>query len=106
MKERFNTLFNGINIGILAPMGGFLLIFLLDNHLSVRVQSLQTFIDFNVGLHKLPKLMALSVFISALPVFFLFINLEMGAAAKGVLGATFFYGFIIMALVITQWFTT
>lgn len=106
MKDRFDTLFNGLNIGILAPMLGFYLIFLLDNSLMNRQQSLDVFIKFNSGLDKLPKIMALSIFISALPVFFGFIWLEMAHAAKGVLGATFFYGFVIIILVITHWITT
>lgn len=106
MKERFDTLFNGLNIGVLAPMLGFYLIFLLDNSLMESKQSLDAFIEFNSGLNKLPKLMALSVFISSLPVFFGFIWLGMGKAAKGVLGATFFYGFVIIILVVAYWITT
>ena len=105
MKEKFNSLFIGLNWGAIAPLLGYMLLYLLDITLSGDI-TFDQFMDRNSSMDKLPKIMSISVFISNLPLFFAALRLKMDKAARGVLGATMFYGLIIIILVIVHWITT
>jgi hypothetical protein len=101
MKERFNTIMNGVNLGVLAPFIGVLFLYGVDMFLS-GYQPLERFVDSNTTIEKLPKLLALSVFIGSLPIFFIVLNQKMSKLAKGMIYATFLYGFVIIALKVTE----
>ena len=106
MKERFDTFFTGLNLGAIVPLGGFYLIYIWINSKMGGQQTFDEFMDNSTGLDRLPKLMALSVFISCLPLFFACLWMDMGKAAMGVLGATLFYGLVIIILIGIHWITT
>ena len=105
MKERFNSLFIGLNWGAIAPLLGYMLIWQLDVNLSGDI-TFDQFMDRNSSMDKLPKIMSISIFISNLPLFFGALRLGMDKTARGILAATMGYGLIIIIMVITHWITT
>ncbi len=88
MNKEFSK---GFSIGIIAPL--FLLlfyvIFILDDNID---SALSSFNQTNTMTHHI----SLSVFFINLLFFFLYINKQKDEIAKGIIGATFIYTFIVI----------
>tara|TARA_B100000963_G_scaffold44011_2_gene32815 strand:- start:10754 stop:11035 length:282 start_codon:yes stop_codon:yes gene_type:complete len=88
MNKEFSK---GFSIGIIAPL--FLLlfyvIFILDDNID---SALSSFNHTNTMTHHI----SLSVFFINLLFFFLYINKQKDEIAKGIIGATFIYTFIVI----------
>ncbi len=99
MKERFNTLINGLNFGILAPLIGCGLIY-LGRFSSIAFDE---YLDFISRAEILPKIIGLSA-LSNLLLFFIFLWLKMDKAGRGVVISTLLYGGLMVILLVINWF--
>lgn len=88
LKDQFKT---GFVPGMLLPLLGFYIYYLL----FFGYMSLDTFIDHVTRSNKAVSVLSLGVILN-LGLFYLFYIKEIDKAAKGVIGATFIYAFIVM----------
>jgi len=90
VKERFDTPYIGFNIGIIMPLiGGCIYYLLLFTHMTFS-----QYLDFVGGVDVLPAVMSISV-IANLAAFYLFYYMKMYGAIKGVIAACILYGLLI-----------
>jgi len=90
-KNRFDHVGIGLLIGFILPVIVFYMVYLLGNNEV-------SFVNYIVGLEKLNvliKLGSLCVFLNS-AVFLGFIQLKFEKAARGVLGATIIYAFVVL----------
>ncbi len=94
MKERFNSIYMGANFGIIAPILGVCIYYLLQfTHITF-----DEYIDFIADKKVLPAVLSISVLLTNLLIFFICIWTKTDKAARGVIFATVFYGIIIVIL--------
>ena len=89
-KDHFLT---GFISGLIAPVIGFYIYYLI----SFRYMGLQSYISRLLELGLEAGVISLSL-IANLVVFFYFIRIKADASARGVIGATFLYGMVIVCL--------
>lgn len=87
-----NQFYIGFFVGLIAPIIAFAvyILFILDADLFLQIDKI---IENNI----LPHTISLSLLINLL-IFFMKLKTNRDAAAKGVLGATILYGFLIIVL--------
>jgi hypothetical protein len=95
MKEKWNQTWLGFIPGIIVPLVTFYLIYL---SLS-EDQSIIEYYNKLASTHVLTKFLSLTV-VPNLLLFFIFIWLDFLKTARGVLGATMFYAFVIVILMV------
>ena len=88
---KYNSIRLGIVLGILAPMIGFLVVYLL----AFRGMSFSEYLDLLVFRKKLSSIISLSVIPNLLP-FFIFIWLNYLYSARGVLASTLLFALIVI----------
>ena len=88
-----NNVSTGIIIGIIAPPITFCIFCLLEFKNESIIDLLKGYAGRNVLTH----IISLSVLIN-LPIFFAFLTSNRELAARGVLGATFLYAFVVLIL--------
>lgn len=91
MKSRVNKFEIGAVLGFLAPVLGFVLVYLF----SFRNLSLSEFFEFLVERRKLSSVISLSA-IPNLLLFFIFIWLNYLYSARGVLASTFLLALVVI----------
>ncbi len=91
MSSRYNNLRLGIVLGLLAPLLGFVIIYLV----SFRDMPITDYLDLLASRKKLSSLISLSV-IPNLLLFFIFIWLNYLYSARGVLASTFLFALIVI----------
>ncbi len=97
MAHRYNNIRLGVVLGLLAPMLGFVIVYLV----AFRGMSLVDYIEMLVFRGKLSSVISLSV-IPNLLLFFIFIWLNYLYSARGVLASTLVFAVIV---VITKFLT-
>lgn len=90
-KNRFDHTGIGFLIGFALPVIVFFVVYLLGNHDVSFTEYIQSLLKLNV----LIKLGSLCVFLNS-AVFMGFIKLKFERAARGVLGATIIYAFVVL----------
>ena len=90
-KSRLDNTGIGFLIGFTVPVLVFFLFYLFGNH----EVSLINFAEGLWKLHALIKLGTLCVFVNSI-VFMVFIRLKYEKAARGILGATIIYAFVVL----------
>ena len=83
----------GLAIGLVAPSIGILLFY----YFNFELKSLNDFLDLSIKQKLLSPLLSLSCVIN-LALFYLFIQFDHFLSARGVILATFLYGFLIVLL--------
>jgi hypothetical protein len=91
MSSRYNNLRLGIILGFLAPLLGFVIIYLV----AFRDMPLSDYLETIAMRKKLSSLISLSV-IPNLLLFFIFIWLNYLYSARGVLASTFLFALIVV----------
>ncbi len=91
MANRYNNIRLGAMLGLLAPILGFLLVYLI----AFRGISFVEFLEFLVSRKKLSSVISLSV-IPNLLLFFIFIWLNYLYSARGVLASTLLYAVVVV----------
>lgn len=93
MKSRFDLVKLGFVLGLIAPVVSLFIVYGLkfDNY------TVKEFFHFLITMGALPKLLSLMV-IPNLLIFFIFIWTDHLYAARGVLAATIFDAFVILAM--------
>jgi hypothetical protein len=92
-----NHFLTGFISGLLAPFIGFYIYYLI----SFRYMSLQSYVSRLVELGLEAGVLSLSL-IANLIVFFYFIKGKADSSARGVIGATFLYGMLIVIIKYTR----
>ena len=90
-KNRFDKTGIGFLVGFALPLVVFFVVYVLGNHELTFAAYLQNLWK----LHVLIKLGSLCVFLNS-AVFMLFIKMKFERAARGVLGATIIYAFVVL----------
>lgn len=90
-KNRFDNTAIGFLIGFILPLAVFFMVYLLGSYEVSFLQFVQSLERLNV----LIKLGSLCVFLNS-AVFMLFIKTKYEKAARGVLGATIIYAFVVL----------
>ena len=88
---KYNNYRIGIILGIIAPMAGFIVVYLV----AFRGMSFPEFLDLLVFNKKLSSIISLSV-IPNLLLFFIFIWLNYLYSARGVLASTLLYALVVV----------
>ena len=100
MKERFDTVLMGINIGVIAPIIGACLYYLV--YVSrFPGTTFDEYTEFIIDYTVLPAVLSLAALVN-LALFFLFLKFNIEKGARGILASTIFYGFIIIILKLTN----
>lgn len=95
MKAKFDKMFLGLLTAVLAPGLVFFSIFLAK---YAGKYSLKTIVEQIESLELGAKIIALSVFLSNLILFYAFYRLRWDKFCKGVLLATFLYAFLVISM--------
>ncbi len=90
---RYNNDLTGVVAGVLMPLAGFIIFFLLTRH----GMSLTDFIRRVGETGKVSEVMSVSVFANVVA-FLIFNRLDMLRAARGVLGITLAWAFAVFAI--------
>jgi hypothetical protein len=90
-QKKFDRISNGFAWGILLPLAIFLGIYLIRYHSVPFSQFIENLSEMKI----LIKLLSLCGF-SNLLIFYLLYRNQMDKAAKGVIAATFVYGFLVL----------
>ncbi len=98
MKERYNSVIMGANLGILVPIMSIYCWYLI----KFSHRSFDQFIDMISDMYLLPKVISVSM-LANLALFFLFLQFKMYKAGNGVILATFIFGAIILYYKIQEW---
>ena len=93
MKEKFDSIWLGIVLGLFSPIIGFF-VFYFTNY---NYMTLSGFINYIILGSSYAPLISLSV-IANLPVFYIFIQKNKYHTAKGILLTTFLYAFFVFFL--------
>ena len=93
MKIKWNHLATGIVIGLISPLLAFYIFCLFAFPDNNFIQMIQHYSNQNILTH----VISLSVIFN-LPLFFILLNMNLEQAARGVIGATFIYAFIVVIL--------
>ena len=96
MKDRFDSTFIGVNVGIIAPMLAFGLYFLLYN-MRFNPITFDEYIDLSTNMGILPQVLSLSL-LGNLAAFSISMWMGIYNTAKGIILATFLYGVAILIL--------
>ncbi len=92
-RERFNNILTGVISGIILPVLGFLVFFLLTRHgLSV-----EQYIQHMEAANNVTEIMSVSVFTNII-IFLVFNRFDMLRASKGVLGITIIWAFVVFGI--------
>ena len=91
MVSRYNNVRIGLVLGVLAPLVGFVIIYLV----AFRGMSFTEYLELLAGRKKLSSIISLSV-IPNLLLFFIFIWLNYLYSARGVLASTLFFALIVV----------
>ena len=97
MKDRFDSLFIGINAGAITPLIAFGIYYLLYNMTISEKVTLDEFIDMMMVFSALPAVISIAL-IGNLAVFSICIWINLNKTARGVLLMTFIYGALIVVL--------
>ncbi len=92
--RRADNRYMGAFLGLVFPIIGFLLYYLL---LFYDRMTLQAYWDFLFAERNISAALSLSIIVN-LAIFFYFINNKSYEGAKGIIGATIFYGVLIIIL--------
>ncbi len=90
---RFNNAITGVVAGVVMPLIGFIIFFLLNRH----GMSLTDFIARIIDAGRTASVISVSVFANVVP-FLLFNRFDMLRAARGVLGITLVWAFAVFAI--------
>lgn len=90
-KRKFDTFHFGFIPGLVAPVAGMFIYYLL----MFRYMGLQSFISHLINAGLLVSVMSLGVILNLI-LFFMFYRVEADRAARGVIAATFIYAFIVV----------
>ena len=91
MMNRYNNIRVGLVLGLLAPLLGFLIVYLV----AFRGLSFMEYLELLSYRNKLSSLISLSV-VPNLLLFFIFIWLNYLYSARGVLASTLFFAVIVI----------
>jgi len=97
MVNRYNNIRLGLVLGLLAPMLGFVIVYLI----AFRGMSFNDYLELLSYRHKLSSVISLSV-VPNLLLFFIFIWLNYLYSARGVLASTLIFAVIV---IITKFLT-
>lgn len=95
MKVKFDKMFLGLLAGVLAPSVVFLVIYLVK---YAGIYSLKIIVEQIQALDLGAKIIALSVFLSNLLLFYAFYRVRWDKFCKGILLATFLYAFLVISM--------
>lgn len=95
MKEKCDKMFLGLLAGVLAPSLIFFVMYLVK---YAGKYSLQTIIEQIQALDLGAKIIALSVFLANLVLFYVFYRVRWDKFCKGILLATFLYAFLVISM--------
>lgn len=95
MKAKFDKMFVGLLAGVFAPTLVFLLIYLVK---YAGKYSLNAIIAQIEALDLASKIIALSVFLANLILFYVMYRIRWDKFCKGVLLATFLYAFLVVSM--------
>lgn len=93
MNNKSNNLLTGFIVGCLAPPAAFIIFCLLSFPDDSLIEIFMSYSRRNVLTH----VISLSVIIN-LPIFFIFLGKNKDHSARGVIGATFLFAFLILIL--------
>ena len=93
MKNWSNKLFTGLILGILCPPLAFYFFSLVEYRGESAIELIKGF----AGRKVLTHVISLSVLIN-LPLFFTFLSSNRDYTARGIIGATFIYAFVVLIL--------
>jgi hypothetical protein len=96
MKNRSNNIYTGLAVGLISPPVAFFIFCVFEFQDESTLELLRGY----AGRHVLSHVISLSVIIN-LPLFFAFLRSNRDNSARGVIGATLVYAFIILILKLT-----
>lgn len=95
MKAKFDKMYVGLLSGVFAPALVFLLIYCIKYAGEYR---LKTIVEQIQALELTSKIIALSVFLANLVLFYVMYRMRWDKFCKGILLATFLYAFLVVSL--------
>lgn len=91
-RQKFNNALSGVVAGLVVPVIGFLVFFMLTRH----GLSLTDYVKKIIDIGNITEIMSVSVFTNIV-IFLVFNRLDMLRASRGVLGITIIWAFTVFA---------